>query len=643
MAHGVAGLAGFIAVVLLLAAAGGRLLGVRVSLGRALLTGFAGLVAGFVVGFLVNRHQPGQVTPLVVAAAVVATMLLTVVAELLARPGGHPRGGGPLRPWQTLRWTVRSARRYLQLTRIVARHGLAGLFRGGRAGPGAPGQLARRLRLVLEEAGPIFVKLGQVASTRTDLLPAPVTSELAKLQDHVPPAPWPRIQALLEQELGTSIGEVFEEIAHEPLASASLAQAHAARRRGGHPVILKVQRPGIEEQVTRDLEMIRRLTRRLESRAQWARGYHVAELGRGFADALAEELDFGAEARNIAAIAAAAPASATVLIPAVHTDISSRRLLVLERFDGPSVRDAGPLLDELGANRHKLARDLLSYLLNQILIQGTFHADPHPGNVLALRTGQLALIDFGSAGRLDIRQQAGLRRMLLAVAQRDPTELRESVSELATASGPDEEQLEQTLAAFMAAHLGPGMTPDAALIRDLLAVLGRTGLAFPPAIAGVFRALITLDGTLRALAPGFDIAAESQTIARQLAGQQLAPQSLRDAATGELLTLLPILRRLPYRADQISAALARGRFTANLRLFSDPRDVTVISTLVNRAVLALAGSALGGMSVILLLSRASPHVAAGLTLLQLFGCIGLFLSVTLLLRVIVEILRPHHP
>jgi len=642
MEHGVVGFIGFIVVIVLLAAVGSRLLGVRLSLRRALLTGFPGLVAGFVAGYLVNRRHPGQITPLVVIAAVVATMLLTVLAELLARPGGRARAGGLPRPWQALRTMAQSTRRYGQLAQIAARHGLGGFFRGGRRSePGAPGQLARRLRLALEQAGPIFVKLGQVASTRTDLLPAPMTSELAGLQDHVVPAPWPLVQAVVEEELGTGVSEVFEHVDPQPLASASLAQAHAARRRGGRSVILKVQRPGIDELVTRDLAMIRRLTRRLEARAAWARACHVAELGQGFADALAEELDFRAEARNIAAIAAAAPASTTVLIPTAHADISSRRLLVLDRFDGTSLRNAGPRLDEIGADRYALARELLGCLLHQILLQGTFHADPHPGNVLVLRSGQLALIDFGSVGRLDIRQQAALRRLLVAVAQRDSAELYEAVTELAATPAHDHEQLEQTLTAFMTAHLGPGMTPDAALIRDLLAVLGRAGLAFPPVIAGVFRALITLDGTLRTLAPGFDTAAESQDIARRLAREQLTPQSLRDAAASELLTLLPMLRKLPRRADRITAALARGHFTTNLRLFSDPRDITVITTLVNRAVLGLLGSALGVMSVIMLLARSSPGISRGIAVLQLFGYIGLFLSITLILRVVLEILHPH--
>ena len=627
-----------IVLVLLFAAAVSRLLGVRLRLTRALLAGLLGVAAGILFAYLIYRRHPGQVTPLVVGAgmvaAVVATMLGVVLAELLVRPGRQDTVSGLPHPWRALRQMVRTARRYAQLARIATRYRLVS---SGRADPG---QLGRRLRLALEEAGPIFVKLGQVLSTRTDLLPAAMTTELAGLQDRVPPAPWPRIQALLEEELGGDLSQVFSRVDPDPVASASLAQAHAAWRTDGAPVILKVQRPGIDELVSRDLDMIRRTTRRLESQAEWARAYDVADLGSGFADALAEELDFRVEARNIAEVAAETPAGATVLIPAVHTGISTRRLLVENRFDGVSIRDAGPLMDKLGADREALARELLRTLLDQILIHGTFHADPHPGNVMFLSSGQLALIDFGSVGRLDIRQQAGLQRLLAAVGRRDPAELYEAVADLAISRPADEEALEQTLAAFMTAHLGAGMTPDAAFMRDLMNVVGRAGIAFPTAIGGVFRALITLDGTLRTLAPGFDIATESEAIARQFAVGQMAPQSLRDAATAELLTLLPMLRKLPRRADKISAALAQGRFTANLRLFSDARDVSVVTSLVNRAVLGLTGSALGLMSVILLLAHGSPSIGAGITVLQLFGYIGLFLSITVMLRVIVGILRP---
>jgi ubiquinone biosynthesis protein len=538
-------------------------------------------------------------------------------------------------PWRTLSRTAQSAGRYAELTRIAARHGLAGTVARGRDAD--LGQLARQLRPALEEAGPIFVKLGQVLSTRTDLLPEPVTTELASLQDQVPPEPWPHIRAVLAEELGRDPDQVFSHIDQKPLASASLAQAHAACRTDGSAVILKVQRPGADELVSRDLEMIRRLARRLESRAEWARAYRLADLGRGFADAVAEELDFRCEARNIADIAAAAPQGAAVLIPVVHTDISSRRLLVMNQFDGVSVREAGPLMDRLGADRRGLARELLHTVLDQVLLQGAFHADPHPGNVLFLTSGQQALIDFGSVGRLDVLQRAGLQRLLSAVARQDHVGLYDAVTDLAVSEVTDEDELERALAAFMSAHLGNGMTPDAAFMRDLLTMLGRAGIAFPPAIAGVFRALITLDGTVRIIDPGFDMAAESRHAASRYAAEQLSPRSLHDAASTELLALLPMLRKLPRRADRISAALAQGRFTTRLRLFGDEHDVSVITELVHRAVLSLIGSALGVISGFLLVAGGSPTITTGLSLLHLLGYIGLFLGVILLSRVVLEI------
>ena len=630
-----------IVLVVLLAAVGGRLLGVRLPLARTVLAGLAGVAAGVVFGYLVWRRDHDQVTlPVVgagVLAAVVAMMLVMVLAELLARPSRRDLvPSGMPHPWRALRRMAQNTRRSAQLTKIAARHGLA----SPAVGRADPGQLARRLRPALEEAGPIFVKLGQVLSTRTDLLPLPVTTELAKLQDQVPPAPWPQIQALLSEELGGDPGEVFKSVDPEPLASASLAQAHAAWRADGTAVILKIQRPGIDEQVSRDLDMIRRLTRRAESRSELARAYHLADLARGFADALAEELDFRIEARNIAVIAAAAPPDATVLIPAVHTDISSRRLLVLERFDGVSVRDAGPELDKLGADRPALARGLLRDLLRQILLQGTFHADPHPGNVLVLRSGQLALIDFGSAGRLDIGQQAALQRLFAATGQRDPAELYDAVTELAVTHPADEEALEETLAAFMTRYLGPGMTVDAALIRNLLAVLATAGIAFPPVIGGVFRTLTVLDGTLRTLAP----ASTSPPNPRPWPASSPGTSSPRPrCATPPPANCSPCCRccascrAAPTRSPPRSP---RGGSPANLRLFSDPHDVSVITTLVNRAVLGLLGAALGVISVILLLAPRSPRITTGLTLLQLLGYTGLFLAITLILRVVLEIISP---
>src|SRR5215471_13265297 len=391
--------------VVILARVGGRLLGIRLRWRRAALAGFAGLVLGWVAAWSINGQRRGPQTlswPGVLFGALIATMLIAVTLELLARPGRLAAVEGRLRavpvphPIRSLRQRAGRSRRYLQLTRIAARHGLSS-YLTGRPGADEPGPLARNLRGALEEAGGMFVKLGQVLSTRADLLPPDVIAELSMLQDHVAPVD----PASIEAQLST-----------------------------GELVIVKVQRPEVRALVERDLDILLRMARALEARAAWARQYAVLEMTQGFAAALREELDFRIEARNIAAVAS----SSRVRVPAVYRQWSTSRVLVMEYLDGVAVAHAEPVLAHSGADRHGLARGLLAAILGQVVLEGTFHADPHPGNVLVLRDGQLALIDFGSVGRLDPLQQAALRRLLLAVARRNPAELHDSLLDLAQAA-----------------------------------------------------------------------------------------------------------------------------------------------------------------------------------------------------------------
>src|SRR6266508_1063305 len=592
---------------------GGRLLGVRLSWWRALIAAGPGFVAGLIFVWAVSgrQHGPQQLSvPAILAAALIATMMLTVLLELLARPGKLAGVQGGLasipHPVRSLQRRAGRARRYAQITRIAARHGLAAYLGGGRQAATAAGRhrLAHSLRGALEEAGGIFVKLGQLLSTRSDLLPPDVTAELAGLQDGVPPAPCVAVEVLLAAELGAAPAAVFAQFDAQPLAAASIAQAHRARLTTGEQVIVKVQRPGVRALVERDLDILLQLAHTLEARAAWARGYRVVDLARGFADALTEELDFRVEARNIAAVAAATAPTAAVRLPGVYAGMSTSRVLVI------------------------------------VLLDGTFHADPHPGNVLVLGDGRLALIDFGSVGRLDSLQQPGLRRLLLAVARRNPTELHDAILDIAEVRhGIDDDLLERALAHFMAQHLGPGMTPGAAMFTDLFGLLLDFGIAFPPEIGGVFRALVTLDGTLGLLAPGFQIVDETRTLTTRLLGEFLRPTSLRAAAGDELLALLPVLRRLPRRLDRIATALERGTLSTNVRLFADQRDTRVVAGLVNRAVLAFLGIGSGIVSVVLLGTRGGPALTPTTSALQLFGYLGLFSSVVLVLRVVIAIVR----
>jgi len=216
---------------------------------------------------------------------------------------------------------------------------------------------------------------------------------------------------------------------------------------------------------------------------------------------------------------------------------------------------------------------LLDALLGEVMIEGIFHADPHPGNVLLLADGQLGLLDFGSVGRIDAGLRVALQRLLLAVDRGNPAALYDALLEIVERPEElDEPALERALGQFMARHVGPGITPDARMFTGLFRILAEHELSVPPEIAGAFRALATVEGTLTQLAPGFDILTQARRFTTdQLAGQ-MRPEALRKSAADELISLMPMLRRLPRRLDRISGSLEQGRLGLNVRLLADAEE-----------------------------------------------------------------------
>jgi ubiquinone biosynthesis protein len=479
-----------------------------------------------------------------------------------------------------IREAFQDLNRLRQIATIAGRYGFGEMLdrAGDRAGvrmgasaaqtsAGAEGRTqtaAQRFRLVLSELGPTFVKLGQVLSTRADLLPAEFVEELAQLQDRVPSFELELVRQQVREGFGQELEELFADFSPEPMAAASIAQAHRARTRDGHEVVVKIQRPGVAAQLRSDISVLRYLARMLEAVVEEVAIYSPTGLIEEFDRAIHEELDFLSEAANIRAFHANHHARPDIKIPRVYDQLTTHSVLTLEFLDAPKLSDAQ--LDAGG--RQKLATIILESAFQQLFEDGLFHGDPHPGNLLVLPGPVLALIDFGLVGRVSRQMQDTLISLVLAVALKDA----DSVAKLLYRMGtPDARANLMAFREDIDAVLGrylPGTLQDIdarSLLRDLLNLAVKYRIRIPREYAILSRAAVTIEGTLRTLYPEMPIGQLFLPYAKRLLASRYDPSQLEGGVLKTMLRLQSAANELPIQLSQILLDLEAGKFTVTVR------------------------------------------------------------------------------
>lgn len=596
---------------------------------------------------------------------VIATMIAVVLLELVRPRPPRRRQLRAVRPLRAVTRRVEIAARMVEVSRIVARHGLAPVLglRRGEVPARDPVELARRVRTALEDAGGVFVKLGQLLATRPDLVPPEVLAELGRLHATARPLSAAEVRTVVADDLArltphttagdrptgttaarsqpsgaTAIDAVFAAFEDEPLGSASIAQAHVARLHDGREVVVKVRRPGLEDVVERDLAIMLWLARTAERRTGWGRAYEVTALAGEFADALRAELDFRNEARRGEDLATALEGHDAVRAPRMLGELTTDGMLVMERLDGRPLSSVPR--EELDASARALADALCASQVGAMLQGQRFHGDPHPGNVMLLDDGRLGLIDFGVTGKLDAFERSAMLQLLVAIRLQEPTLLYESlvaVGAIDPGRAPDD--IERALARWMAAHLVPGL-PSADALTELLRLTTELGIRLPAQATTMFRALATLAGTLEQLSPGYPLIDRVADQAGIHVADKVAPSSVSELVQREWAQLGPLLRRAPRHLDRIATMIEQGGVTARVRLFSEPEDARVVERWANRAILTVLALGVCGLAVMMLGTEAGPSLeGTDIRLLEVLGWAGLFAGTVLLLRVLLDLLR----
>ena len=456
------------------------------------------------------------------------------------------------------------------------------------------GEGAEQLAKDLEKLGPTFVKLGQLLSGRTDLLPPAYIEALTRLQDDVKPFPYGEVEQIVEAELGVRISKAFGLFETEPLAAASLGQVHTAALRDGRLVAVKVQRPGAEQQVREDLAALAEIAAFVDRHSEAGERYDFSQMVVEFKKSLLDELDYLHEAAHLKTLGENLKAFPSIIVPQPVADYTTTRVLTMDYVLGTKVTEVSPVarvdLDAVG-----LGRDLVRAYLHQIIVDGFFHADPHPGNVFVTDDQKLALVDLGMVGRLSARTQDRLLELLIAAAEGRGDEAADILIDLGQRRATFDEAALRRDVVDLVVQFQQAALADLQVGRMLLEVnqrAGAHGLRSPADLTLLGKTLLNLDTVARSLAPELDVNAEIRDQAATLMRQRM----LRGMSPGRVLSTVldakHFAERLPGRVNKVLDALAGNELKLKMELIDEGAIIDGLQKVANRVALGLVMAAL---------------------------------------------------
>ena len=497
---------------------------------------------------------------------------------------------------------------------------------------------AERVRMAMEELGPTFIKMGQILSTRPDLLPVEFIQELGKLQDHVPPFEYAQVKDIIERELGVPLGQLFKDFEETPLASASIGQVHRARLVDGDVVVVKVQRPGIRKTIEVDLEIMLHLATLMERHLKAMEIHRPTRIVEEFARTLEKELDYTIEAAHTERFAMQFIDDTTVYVPKIYREATTSRVLTMEYVSGIKASEIARL-DEAGLDRREIARRGFDLIMKQVFVHGFFHADPHPGNIFILPGNVICYLDFGMMGRIGRKSRENFADLIMNIVRRDEVKVTDALVRLTISDEePNHNALERDVAEFIDQHFyRPLKELDLGkLLHQLLEMAARHRLTVPPDLFLMIKALSTAEGVGRVLDPDFDATERAAPFVRRIQLQRLHPKRVAEDIYDSGSDFLHLIKEIPGELREILRQARQGRVKIEFEHRGLENMLSTHDRISNRLAFAIVLASLIIGSSLIVLSGIPPKwhgiPVIGLAGFIIAGVMGLWLLVSIIRR-----------